>query len=108
LLEESRQRDELAAFSFSEFADGEVGRNPVDISREGVSPLIPVSGPVNPHESLLSQIHRAVVIVGHPVDIARNLVSITTYQLCEGVLIPGSGRFQEGVIGGRILQHVLL
>src|SRR6185503_12768993 len=63
---------------------------------------------VDPHESLLSQIHGAVVIIGHPVDVARNLVSITTHQLSKGVLVTGPRGFQQSMVGSRVLQHVLL
>src|SRR6185369_3295983 len=105
---ESGQGNEFASFSFSELADGQVGSNAVDVSRERIAALVPVSGPVNSDKRLLSQIHSTVVIVGHSVDIARNLVSISTHQLCKSVLISRPCRLEQRVVRRSVFQHLLL
>src|SRR5258705_9572762 len=107
-LEKPGERNQLPTFSFPELADGQVGRNAIDVGGECIASLVSISRSIYPHKSLLSQIHSPIVVVCHSVDITRDLIAISTNQLSKCVLISRPRRFQQRVVGSSILQRVLL
>src|SRR5207253_11261117 len=87
LLKESCQRDQAAAFSFPQLANCKVRGDAIDVGRKRIARLVAISRLIDAHESLLSHVNRAVVVVQHTIDVARNLVAVAPDQLRERGLI---------------------
>jgi len=78
LLKEAGERNEFPPFAFAQFADRQVRCDAIDISRERIASLISIPCAIDPDECFLSQVNSTVVIARHTVDIARDLVTVTS------------------------------
>src|SRR5438874_3865148 len=61
--------------------------------------LIPRGCSIDSDERLLRQVNRPIVIVGHAIDVARNLVTITAYQFRERILVASQRSFEQCMVG---------
>jgi hypothetical protein len=61
--------------------------------------LVSASRAIYPDERLLRQIDCRVVIAHNSINVARDLISISSDQFRKGIFVTSQRAFQQGVIG---------